>query len=365
MFEGLMRSDHRTDADTLVFLREIDRRKIWAIDGYDSIFTWCVRKGHMSESVAHKRLRAAEHAARFPAVLALIRRGELHLSALNKLGKHLTDQNHEAVLERARGKTMVELDELIAELAPLPDVPVSVRPMRAAAVASPESVLSTDTPPRRTDVSSAASIAPHEAAALAPPVPSPQPQPRARVAPLSPKRFKLEMTLSERGHEMLRELEGLLSHASAGIGEIVERGLEVLLAQTMKRRAAAGSRPPKPDAKADAIVGDAASRAVDGAVSRYVPAATKEAVWDRDGGQCTYVSKDGHRCEARRFVQMHHVEPFARGGSTTVENMRLLCGVHNRLEGDQVYGRGFMDAKIAGSKTGRADCHVAVRAPDS
>ncbi len=353
MFEGLMRTDHRTDADTLVFLREIDRRKIWATDGYDSLVNWCVRKGHMSSSVAFKRIKSAELAERFPGVLALIRRGELHLSALNKLGPYLTDANHEAALARARCKTMKELDLIIAELAPQPDVAPSVRPMRAApqAPATELSSTSRDVTPTACDTMprSAASSAPAAAAR------TPVSPPRAKVTPSAPKRFKLEMTLSERGHEMLRELEALLSHTSAAVSEIVERGLEALLEQTKKKRCGTTTRPRK-------------SRARHGAPreeSRYVPTADKQDVWERDGAQCTFVAADGHRCESRAYLQLHHVEPFARGGPTVVENLTLLCGVHNRLEGDRVYGRAFMERKVAAKSNHAAECHVAVGSPYS
>ncbi len=161
------------------------------------------------------------------------------------------------------------------------------------------------------------------------------------------------MTLSERGHELLRELEALLSHASAGVSEIVERGLEVLLEQTKKKRTGATTRPRTPKAN-DSATSDE---------SRHVPAAVKDAVWARDGGQCTFTAADGHRCASRSYLQLHHLEPFALGGPTTIENLGLLCGVHNRLEADREYGRDFMDQKIAGARATQRECHVAVGSP--
>jgi alanyl-tRNA synthetase len=51
----------------------------------------------------------------------------------------------------------------------------------------------------------------------------------------------------------------------------------------------------------------------------------------RDGGQCTYVSPDGRRCECNRFLHLHHVKPVAQGGENTVENLITLCSAHHRL----------------------------------
>ena len=68
-----------------------------------------------------------------------------------------------------------------------------------------------------------------------------------------------------------------------------------------------------------------------------VPAAVKRAVYLRDRGQCTYVSKDGRRCESRRFLQFDHILGRAVGGAFTVDNVRLRCGPHNRLEAERLY----------------------------
>jgi len=51
-----------------------------------------------------------------------------------------------------------------------------------------------------------------------------------------------------------------------------------------------------------------------------VPASVKRAVGGRDGGQCAFVGTEG-RCTARSFLELHHVEPFALGGPTTVGNL--------------------------------------------
>jgi hypothetical protein len=70
-------------------------------------------------------------------------------------------------------------------------------------------------------------------------------------------------------------------------------------------------------------------------------------VWLRDGGRCTFVSESGQRCTARRFLQFDHVQPLAGGGFATVDGIRLLCGPHNRLEAERVFGREFMIEKGA------------------
>ena len=64
--------------------------------------------------------------------------------------------------------------------------------------------------------------------------------------------------------------------------------------------------------------------------SRHIPAPLKRKIWKRDEGKCQYRSPDGHQCQERHGLQLDHIEPFAKGGPSTEENLRLLCGAHNR-----------------------------------
>jgi hypothetical protein len=76
-----------------------------------------------------------------------------------------------------------------------------------------------------------------------------------------------------------------------------------------------------------------------------VPAHVRAAVWERDRGECTFVSEDGHRCGSRQRLEFDHAVPVARGGQATVENIRLRCRTHNQLEAERVFGAGFMQQK--------------------
>jgi len=73
--------------------------------------------------------------------------------------------------------------------------------------------------------------------------------------------------------------------------------------------------------------------------SRYIPKEIQKAVWERDQGQCTFVSRKGRECSARRFLEFHHIIPFAWRGETTVENLELRCRAHNAYEGELIFGK--------------------------
>ncbi|MPY86989.1 MAG: hypothetical protein GEU99_03615 [Luteitalea sp.] len=72
--------------------------------------------------------------------------------------------------------------------------------------------------------------------------------------------------------------------------------------------------------------------------SRRIPVAVQRAVWQRDRGQCTFVSRRGRRCPARGWLEFHHTVPFALGGETSVDNVRLLCRAHNQQQAARDFG---------------------------
>jgi hypothetical protein len=65
-------------------------------------------------------------------------------------------------------------------------------------------------------------------------------------------------------------------------------------------------------------------------------------VVERDVQRCAYVSASGRRCTATALLELHHVDPYAKGGEATVDNVCLLCASHNQYAADLDYGRALM-----------------------
>jgi hypothetical protein len=68
---------------------------------------------------------------------------------------------------------------------------------------------------------------------------------------------------------------------------------------------------------------------------RTVAAATKRALWTRDGG-CSFPG-----CTHVLFLDAHHIRHWSQGGETSLDNTMLLCPAHHRLvhEGDYTIRR--------------------------
>lgn len=133
-----VRADRTVTTRMLVHLGEVDARALYRERAWSSMFAYAVGELHMSESEACVRIAAARLGRRFPRVVELVAEGAVHLTAIKLLGPHLTEDNHLEVLERARGRTAREVERLVAELAPKPDVPSRMRklPARASAHAT-------------------------------------------------------------------------------------------------------------------------------------------------------------------------------------------------------------------------------------
>lgn len=82
--------------------------------------------------------------------------------------------------------------------------------------------------------------------------------------------------------------------------------------------------------------------------SRYIPADVRDEVWRRDDGRCAFVGAEGRRCNSTHRLELDHLIPFARGGPSTVANLRVTCASHNGYLAEQHFGADHIAMAIAG-----------------
>ena len=186
-FGDLVRQDHEGNAQLLRHIEVIDRRKLWAKLGHPSMFDFLMARHHMFESTAGKRIGAARTARSFPVLFSMVASGEIHLSGIHRLKAHLTPENHEQVLAAAKHKTMQQIDELVARLAPKPDAPSTLRALPSRAPTTTTATTTATLPLAHVEPSLATDT----------PVPVPAARRPPDPAPLSPGRYKLQVTLSK------------------------------------------------------------------------------------------------------------------------------------------------------------------------
>jgi 5-methylcytosine-specific restriction endonuclease McrA len=266
---------------------------------------------------------AARTCRRFPVVLDLLASGKMTLTSVRMLSGTLTPENHAAVLARASDRSRREIEALVAELAPRPDAAPSIRKLpRAAVLPAPAPELPT--------AGSQVMSAPAEPALLASaPAASTR---RPLIEATSPDRYRVQFTFGKESHEKLRRLQDLLRREipSGDPGVIVDRALTLLLEKVEKQKRGG------PTNRATPVRVTSIRPGADN--SRNIASDVQRGVCERDRDQCAFVSKDGHRCTERTFLEFHHIVPYALGGQATADNISLRCRRHNQYEAELVFG---------------------------
>src|SRR2546425_976298 len=274
--EVLAGKEREASVELVAHLAALDSRPgLYAARGYGSLFSYCIQALRLSEDAACNRIEAARACRRFPLILELMASGSLTLTSVRMLARHLTAENHQSVLGRARDRRRHEIEALVAELAPRPDLPSAVRklPGPKAAPAS-----SAGPRPAMTSLPSAAGTA---IAAGTPITPSPSPlpaTPRPIVQAWAPERYRVQFIIGPETHEKLRRLQALLRREipDGDPGAIFDRALALLLEKVEKTKlgAAAKPRPNRPIRSATDKEGRKPT-----VPSRHVPREVKRVVW--------------------------------------------------------------------------------------
>src|SRR3989449_7180187 len=124
---SLVAQDRTNTAALLAHIAEFDARRLYVPAGFPSMYLYCVHELHLSEEAARKRIHAARTARQFSAIFDAIAEGRLHLSAVIVLAPHLTPENADELLAAAAHKTRAEIEQLLAERFPRPDLLAAVQ----------------------------------------------------------------------------------------------------------------------------------------------------------------------------------------------------------------------------------------------
>src|ERR1700704_5721955 len=83
--------EREASVELVAHLAALDSRPaLFAAQGYSSLFNYCTQALRLSEDAACNRIEAARTCRRFPVILDLLASGEVTLTAVRLLGRHLT-----------------------------------------------------------------------------------------------------------------------------------------------------------------------------------------------------------------------------------------------------------------------------------
>lgn len=312
--------------ELLLHLAEVDKRKLYLPQGFSSLFSYCTEgKLKYSEPAANRRIACARAIAKFPDLAEQLLSKELSLTTLSLAAGVLDEGNKAEVLSGICGRSRREVEEFLSSFRPKNEV----KPERIKAVTvQPRVATEPQAGALFAELAPKSSIKSTFAGEGKPPT-SPIPQ---------EKRYEISFSVKQDVFEKLEEAKLCLSGKygkRVKVEDVLAEALELLLEKRspkrrQARRAKRGSKP---------AVEKPARPPVP---SRHIPKPLRDQVYERDGGQCAYVSAEGHRCQERSGCEVHHLQPFARDGAGVLDNLALRCRAHNCLEAVNDFGAAHM-----------------------
>jgi hypothetical protein len=233
----LLSQSRRVESDLVAHIAEADARRLYAREASPSMFAYCTDVLHLSEAEAYLRIAAARAAREHPVLLKMLGDGRLHLSGVVKLAPHLTRENRDAILARAVHRSKREIEELVAELAPRPDVVTRMRklPTKASYSLEPPQdgvgkvfCQTTEDP----GVRAREQLRPDGVAS------SIASGPAAKMQPLAPSRYAVKFTASAALHDKLERLRALMRPQvpDGDLGALIEQAVTEKLERLEARR---------------------------------------------------------------------------------------------------------------------------------
>ena len=373
--ESLRGKERKVLAGVLRHLIEMEKRRLFLPRGYSSLFEFCTQHLKYSRSAAGRRIAAARTLAKFPSLEEYLLNGEINLYSLSLVSGILTGQNLKQVISGIRNRSTREVEALVAGFRPGRILKDRVR---TVCVMVPETVnMNAGSAPcagskRTAPGTGCAGSAPGTVSARSTPGAGSEKFPNTAVkGPETDslehvrisRKFKLEFAVDPEFMKKFNRMKALLS-SNYPEGISFEELFMLLMDEYIDRHSPEGRSARREKRLADRSRKKNSNPATESnqvtqsnPVTQSKPAADREGmnrtrsiprkvrdeIFLRDGGRCTFEGTDGRRCNSSWNLQIDHIVPFARGGDNSPGNLRLLCGKHNRLEAERVFGSQHME----------------------
>ena len=299
------RSERLITIEILHLLHEVELRRLYMEPRCSSLHDYCVKILKYFEGSAQRRIQTMRLLFIIPEAQSSLREGDLNLSTMSqvqvffnaqaKAGKRYSSLEKKEILEKVVGLSKRKTEKILFSLDP------------EARVKDEE-----------------------------------------KIRTVSSTQTKIEFIVDDVFLDKMDRLKNLLSHINPNFSVkelfdlIMDRELKRTdpeLKKTKAKTETKAQRQATPPAVPVPPIPPTSKPA-----SRYVPAHIKQEVWQRDHGECSYkdpVTKQ--KCGSRHQLQVDHILPFALGGETCLENLRLLCRAHNFYQATQVFGKEYMN----------------------
>ncbi len=290
----------------LKYLQEVEPRQLYLARGHSSLFAFLTTDLGYSESAAQRRIQAMRLLRDLPEIEEKIEKGTLSLSVASQVQGYFQQENKKRIEENQEKLSLLEKLNLVKHLEG-----TSARKCELQlAQISPETKL-----------------------------------PKEKTRPLTPEKVLIQFLANPSLMGKIQKLKSLLSHQNpeGGLDFLFEKALDMALEKLDPERRAV-RRENRRILRERSTVQSPPTSAVDPSSpnksSRYIPQPLRDRIWKRDQGRCQYRDpKSGKICGSNYLLEIDHRQPFALGGESVENNLRLRCRSHNQFHAGEVFGR--------------------------
>jgi 5-methylcytosine-specific restriction endonuclease McrA len=302
---SLVQNEREITLQVLHHLREVERRSLFAKLAYPSLFEYAVKELKYSEGAAQRRISSMRLLKELPQLEAKVEAGALSLSTLAKAQSFFRHERENIKTPAKKIEILVKLENKSAREVEKKLVSMSSSPERLA----PE-----------------------------------------RLRSVTATYSELKILVEDGFLKDIEELRGLLAHSRphASIKELIAYAVDRAVKELRPKAPGRATETPISAQTKESVVqpktmdtphSHAEPTQSKNTVSRHISQEVKRQVWRRDCGECGFVDPISRRkCGSKHGLEYDHIVPFAVGGETTSENLRLRCRTHNQLEAIVVFG---------------------------
>ena len=272
-FTSLVHQERKITTQVLECIAEIDRRKLYVEKGFSSLFDFLVRDHGYSPGAAMRRVDGARLLCELPEVAEKFESGALTLSQANQIQR--------AAREMKKSDTPLSIEdkqELIVQV-------------EHASKKETEKII---------------------AAALHLPLQAVQKETFHHDDSVT-----LTMTFSKEQIEKLEQLRDKIAHCVPDSSWV--EMFSYLAQKELSRRT-----------KTKVIVEKGLTSKISNS-RRTISSIIRKTLLHANA-KCEYTDSHGKHCQSTRYLQIDHIKSVSRGGGNELENLQVLCGVHNRYK---------------------------------
>jgi len=293
--KSLAKKERALTLQVLHYLREVEKRLLYARRGFQNLYEYAVKELGYSEGAAHRRIASMRLLKEIPELESKVESGTLPLSTLA--------QAHSFFRTEKIKQPQIKREVLLA---------LENKSQREV---------------QRNLLSRSTQAEKHF---------------REALTPYSESHHKMSILLDEYMLNDLEELRSLLSssHSHLSLQEVIQYALKKAL-EIKRPKAPKLQKVPRP--LISTPTSESKKRLLSSKEyrhrSRYIPINIRRQVWSRDQGCCNFRDEiTGKLCATKYGLQLDHIHDFASGGTHTVENLRLRCRAHNTLAAVERFG---------------------------